>query len=117
MRLADGNALVRVAIAAAVTVPNTWSITDYGRRLESSITGCRVQPAAPGPGPGLRVRRRLHPARRSACPSDGVSSEPPPATAAATGGACAQLVADFGHQLPAAGARAGAASRTSTRSP
>jgi hypothetical protein len=38
VRLAEGNALVRVAIAASVTVPNTWSIADYGRRLESSIT-------------------------------------------------------------------------------
>jgi hypothetical protein len=44
VRLADGNALVRMAIAAAVTVPNTWSITDYGRRLESSITGCGFNP-------------------------------------------------------------------------
>ena len=44
VRLADGNALVRVAIAAAVTVPNTWSITDYGRRLESNITGSGFKP-------------------------------------------------------------------------
>jgi hypothetical protein len=43
-RLADGNALVRVSIAACVTVPNTWSITDYGRRLESSITGSGFNP-------------------------------------------------------------------------
>lgn len=38
-RLADGNALVRVAIAAAITVPDSWPITDYGRRLEAAITG------------------------------------------------------------------------------
>ena len=44
MRLADGNALVRVAIAAAVTVPNTWSITDHARRLESTITGSGFKP-------------------------------------------------------------------------
>jgi hypothetical protein len=44
VRLADGNALVRVGIAAAVTVPNTWSITDYGRRLESNITGSGFKP-------------------------------------------------------------------------
>lgn len=44
VRLAEGNALVRLAIAASVTVPNTWSITDYGRRLESSITGCGFNP-------------------------------------------------------------------------
>ena len=43
-RLADGNALVRVALAAAVTVPDTWSITDYGRRLESAITGIGFTP-------------------------------------------------------------------------
>jgi hypothetical protein len=43
-RLADGNALVRVGVAAAVTVPNSWSITDYGRRLESNITGCGFSP-------------------------------------------------------------------------
>jgi hypothetical protein len=44
IRLADGNALVRVAIAAAVTIPNTWSITDYGRRLEAAITGSGFTP-------------------------------------------------------------------------
>lgn len=44
VRLADGNALVRVAIAAAVTVPNNWSITDYGRRLEANITGSGFKP-------------------------------------------------------------------------
>jgi len=44
LRLADGNALVRVAVAAAVTVPNTWSITDYGRRLESTITEAGFKP-------------------------------------------------------------------------
>jgi hypothetical protein len=43
-RLAEGNALVRVGIAAAVTVPNTWSITDFGRRLEAAITGCGFSP-------------------------------------------------------------------------
>ncbi|HEX8093486.1 SCO6880 family protein [Jatrophihabitans sp.] len=44
VRLADGNALVRVGIAAAVTVPNTVSITDYGRRLEANITGSGFTP-------------------------------------------------------------------------
>jgi hypothetical protein len=44
VRLAEGNALVRVAVAAAVTVPNTWSITDFGRRLESTITGSGFKP-------------------------------------------------------------------------
>jgi hypothetical protein len=44
LRLAQGNALVRVAVAAAVTVPNTWSITDYGRRLEASITASGFKP-------------------------------------------------------------------------
>jgi hypothetical protein len=44
VRLAEGNALVRVGIAAAVTVPGTWSITDYGRRLEASITGSGFKP-------------------------------------------------------------------------
>jgi hypothetical protein len=39
VRLAEGNALVRVAVAVSVTVPNTWSIADYGRRLEASVTG------------------------------------------------------------------------------
>lgn len=43
-RLAEGNALVRVGIAASVTVPGTWSITDYGRRLEANITGSGFQP-------------------------------------------------------------------------
>jgi hypothetical protein len=44
VRLAEGNALVRVAIAAAVTVPNTWSISDYGRRLEAGITAAGFKP-------------------------------------------------------------------------
>jgi len=44
LRLADGNALVRVGIAASVTVPNTFSITDYARRLESAITGSGFTP-------------------------------------------------------------------------
>jgi len=44
VRLADGNALVRMGIAAAVTVPNTWPITDYGRRLEATITGSGFTP-------------------------------------------------------------------------
>jgi hypothetical protein len=44
LRLAQGNALVRVAVAAAVTVPNIWSINDYGRRLETSITAAGFKP-------------------------------------------------------------------------
>jgi len=43
-RLAEGAALVRVAVAAAVTVPDAWSISDYGRRLESAITGAGFIP-------------------------------------------------------------------------
>lgn len=43
-RLADGAALVRVGLAAAVTVPETWSISDYGRRLESAITAAGFTP-------------------------------------------------------------------------
>lgn len=43
-RLAAGRALVRVAIAVAVTVPSTWSISDHGRRLESSIRGAGFTP-------------------------------------------------------------------------
>ncbi len=44
VRLAAGHCLVRVAIAAAVTVPTTWSISDFGRRLESNITGSGFKP-------------------------------------------------------------------------
>ncbi|MCZ2812033.1 hypothetical protein O2W15_11370 [Modestobacter sp. VKM Ac-2979] len=44
VRLAQGNALVRVAVAVSVTVPGTWSITDYGRRLEASVTGSGFKP-------------------------------------------------------------------------
>jgi len=43
-RLAGGSALVRVGIAAAVTVPNTWAISDYGHRLEANITGSGFTP-------------------------------------------------------------------------
>lgn len=38
IRLAAGSALVRVAVVAAVTVPNTWPITEHASRLESDIT-------------------------------------------------------------------------------
>lgn len=44
VRLADGKALVRVAVAAAVTVPDSWAIADYGRRLEASIRGSGFAP-------------------------------------------------------------------------
>jgi hypothetical protein len=44
VRLAHGNALVRVALVVSVTVPGTWSITDYGRRLEGSVTGSGFKP-------------------------------------------------------------------------
>jgi hypothetical protein len=43
-RLATGRALVRTAVAAAVTVPSTWSITDAGRRLEASIRSAGFHP-------------------------------------------------------------------------
>jgi hypothetical protein len=43
-RLATGRALVRSAVAAAVTVPSTWSISDAGRRLESSIRSAGFHP-------------------------------------------------------------------------
>jgi hypothetical protein len=44
VRLAEGNALVRVGVAASVTVPDTWSITDHARRLEAHITGAGFTP-------------------------------------------------------------------------
>jgi hypothetical protein len=43
-RLATGRALVRSAVAAAVTVPSSWSISDAGRRLESSIRSAGFHP-------------------------------------------------------------------------
>ena len=43
-RLAAGKALVRVGIAAAVTVPAHWPITEHGRRLEASIRGAGFTP-------------------------------------------------------------------------
>jgi hypothetical protein len=36
-KLAKGRALVRPCAAASVTVPNTWPIPEYGRRLDASI--------------------------------------------------------------------------------
>jgi hypothetical protein len=36
-KLAGGRTLVRPCAAAAVTVPNTWPIAEYGRRLDASI--------------------------------------------------------------------------------
>jgi len=36
-KLAKGRALVRPCAAATVTVPNTWPVAEYGRRLDASI--------------------------------------------------------------------------------
>ncbi len=44
VKLARGRALLRVGIAAAVTVPSTWPIGDYGRRLEANIRGAGFPP-------------------------------------------------------------------------
>lgn len=43
-RLAYGKALVRTAIAAAVTVPSSWPVADAGRGLEASIRGAGFTP-------------------------------------------------------------------------
>ncbi len=44
VRLAAGRALVRQAMAAATTVPSTWPVADFGRRLEASIRGAGFTP-------------------------------------------------------------------------
>lgn len=36
-KLAKGRALVRPCAAATVTVPNTWAVSEFGRRLDASI--------------------------------------------------------------------------------
>jgi hypothetical protein len=43
-RLAGGRALVRAALAVAVTVPSTWAVEDYGRRLEASVRAAGFEP-------------------------------------------------------------------------
>ncbi|WP_198954460.1 SCO6880 family protein [Kineosporia sp. R_H_3] len=43
-RLASGKALVRTAIAAATTVPSTWSIAEAGRGLEATIRAAGFTP-------------------------------------------------------------------------
>jgi hypothetical protein len=44
VKLAGGRALVRVAAAAAVTVPATWPVAEYGRRLDASIRAAGFTP-------------------------------------------------------------------------
>lgn len=44
VRLASGKALVRAAIAAATTVPSTWSIAEAGRGLEATIRAAGFTP-------------------------------------------------------------------------
>jgi hypothetical protein len=44
VRLAGGRALVRVAVAVAVTVPSTWAVEDFGRRLEASVRASGFPP-------------------------------------------------------------------------
>ncbi len=43
-KLAAGRALVRPAVAACVTVPSTWPVSEHGRRLEASIRGAGFIP-------------------------------------------------------------------------
>lgn len=44
VRLASGKALVRTAVAAAVTVPASWPVADAGRGLEASIRAAGFTP-------------------------------------------------------------------------
>jgi hypothetical protein len=44
VRLAAGRALVRVAIAAATTVPSAWRVNDFGSSLEADIRGAGFHP-------------------------------------------------------------------------
>jgi len=99
-KLAKGRALVRPCAAATVTVPNTWAVAEFGRRLDASIRIPGFIPlrldlaqdsgfaaAAIPLGVGLpRARGRALmlglPGRRR--PGRGVS----------------QLLSDFGHDLP-----------------
>ena len=71
VRLADGNALRARRHRRGRHRARTWSINDYGRRLEASHPRRRLHAAAAGPGPGLRLRRRRHPARRRAAAPPG----------------------------------------------
>jgi hypothetical protein len=43
-KLATGRALVRPAVAACVTVPATWPVTEHGRRLDAAIRGAGFVP-------------------------------------------------------------------------
>lgn len=43
-KLAAGRALVRPAVAACVTVPATWPVEEYGRRLSASVRGAGYVP-------------------------------------------------------------------------
>jgi hypothetical protein len=45
-KLERGRSLVRVASALSVTVPASWSIQDYGRRLDASVRLCGFTPLA-----------------------------------------------------------------------
>ena len=63
----------------------------------------RVQPASPGPGAGFRIRRRRHPPRgRPAPPPEPRMTGRRGHAGRRDGRGVAQLVADFGHQLPRA---------------
>ena len=44
VRLAGGRALVRVAVAVAVTVPSVWAVEDFGRQLEASVRASGFSP-------------------------------------------------------------------------
>ena len=70
-KLERGRSLVKVSSALSITVPATWSATDYGRRLDASVRLCGYTPlpldgahdaafaAATIPlGVGLRSQRR-----------------------------------------------------------
>ena len=78
-------------------------LVDHRRRPPAGAGDHRrgFHPAAAGPGPGLRVRRRRHPARHRAAPPRGAPMSRPTRPRPGDGRpAWRRLVADFGHRLP-----------------
>ena len=77
-KLAKGRALVRPCAAATVTVPNTWPIAEYGRRLDASIRLAGFIPQRLDGAQDAGVRRRRDPARhRRATPARSAMSRLP----------------------------------------
>ena len=109
-KLARGNALTRPYAVCTVTVPKTARIAEFGRRLDASVRRAGFAPLRLDLAHDVGVRRLHRPPRRQPDPPGTLMTGRTPrpqarANAQHRGRDVARLLADFGHDLPAAPSR------------